>query len=92
VSIMLDVFLWQPIKRTCPFHKNVTPVSDLLLLLGIFRMYGCIVLCCIVLYLNIYIALLEVHTNQCERPKEKKAVLRKRKEAHGSPVNKVDRG
>jgi len=43
----------------------------------------------------IYIALLEVHTNQkrleCERPREKRAVLRERKEALGSPANKVDR-
>src|SRR6218665_98573 len=50
---------------------------------------------CIVLYLYIYIALLAVHTNQkrfqCERPREKRAVLRERKEALGSPVNKVDR-
>ena len=50
---------------------------------------------CIVLYLYIYIALLEVHTNQtcfqCERPREKRAVLRERKEALGSPANKVDR-
>jgi len=40
---------------------------------------------CIVLYLYIYIALLTEHTNQkrlqCERPKEKRAVFRKRKEA-----------
>src|SRR6218665_4033990 len=54
-----------------------------------------IVLYCIVLYLYIYIALLAVHTNQkrfqCERPREKRAVLRVRKEALGSPVNKVDR-
>ena len=28
---------------------------------------------------------------QCERPQEKRAVLRERKEALGSPVNKVDR-
>src|SRR6218665_1904926 len=39
---------------------------------------------CIVLYLYIYIALLAVHTNQkrfqCERPREKRAVLRERKE------------
>src|SRR6218665_789179 len=50
---------------------------------------------CIVLYLYIYIALLTVHTNQkcfqCETPREKRAVLRERKEALGSPVNKVDR-
>jgi len=50
-----------------------------------------IVLYCIVLYLYIYI----VHTNQkrfqCERPREKRAVLRERKEALGSLVNKVDR-
>ena len=42
------------------------------------------VLYCIV-YIYIYIALLEVHTNQkrfqCERPREKRAVLRERKEA-----------
>src|SRR6218665_1899592 len=53
------------------------------------------VLYCNVLYLYIYIALLAVHTNQkrfqCERPREKRAVLRERKEALGSPVNKVDR-
>src|SRR6218665_15670 len=50
---------------------------------------------CIALYLYIYIALLAVQTNQkrfqCERPREKSAVLRERKEALGSPVNKVDR-
>ena len=38
---------------------------------------------CIVLYLYIYIALLAEHTNQkrfqCERPREKRAVLRERK-------------
>src|SRR6218665_2966155 len=54
-----------------------------------------IVLYCILFYLSIYIALLAVHTNQkrfqCERPREKRAVLRERKEALGSPVNKVDR-
>jgi len=36
-----------------------------------------------------------VHPNQkrfqCERPREKRAVLRERKEALGSTVNKVDR-
>jgi len=52
-----------------------------------------ILLYCIVSYLYIYIALLAVHTNQkrfqCERPREKRAVLRERKEALGSPVNKV---
>src|SRR6218665_2437256 len=57
--------------------------------------YNCIVLYCIVLYLYIYIALLAVHTNQkrfqCERPREKKAVLRERKDALGTSVNKVDR-
>jgi len=46
------------------------------------------------LYLYIYIALLAEHTNQkcfqCERPREKRAVLREQKEALGSPVNKVD--
>ena len=50
---------------------------------------------CIILYLYIYIALLAVHTDQkrlqCERPREKRAVWRERKEALGSPVNKVDR-
>ena|SRR6218665_2406903 len=50
---------------------------------------------CIVLYLYLYIALLAVHTNQkrfqCERPREKRAVLRERRETLGSPVNKVDR-
>ena len=50
---------------------------------------------CIVLYLYISIALLAVRTNQkrfqCERPREKRAVLRQRKEELGSPVNKVDR-
>ena len=55
----------------------------------------CIVLYCIELHLYIYIALLSVHTNQkrfqCKRPREKRAVFRERKEALGSPVNKVDR-
>jgi len=50
-----------------------------------------IVLYCIVSI----IALLAVHTNQkrfqCESPREKRTVLRERKEALGSPVNKVDR-
>src|SRR6218665_3918601 len=50
---------------------------------------------CFVLYLYIYIALLSVHTNQkrfqCERPREKRSVLKERKEALGSPVNKVNR-
>jgi len=50
---------------------------------------------CIVLYLYIYIAPLEVHTNQkrfqCERHREKRAALREGREALGSPVNKVDR-
>src|SRR6218665_2423433 len=40
---------------------------------------SCIVLSCIVLYLYAYIALLTVNTNkkrvQCERPREKRAVL-----------------
>jgi len=48
------------------------------------------------LHLYIYIALLEVQTNQkrfqCKRPREKRAALRERKEALGSPVNKVDHG
>jgi len=47
---------------------------------------------CIVLYLHIYTELLAVHTNQKrfqrERPREKRAVLRERKETLGSPVNK----
>ena len=46
----------------------------------------------IVLYLYTYIVLLAVHTNQkrfqCEIPKEKRAVLRERKEALCSPVKK----
>src|SRR6218665_1750260 len=54
----------------------------------------CIVLYFIVLYLYIYIALLAVHTNQkrfqCERPREKRAVLIERNEALGSPINKVE--
>ena len=54
-----------------------------------------ILLYCIALYLYIYMALLAVLTNQkrfqCERPREKRAVLRERKEATGSPVNEVDR-
>src|SRR6218665_1875341 len=45
---------------------------------------------CIVLYLYIYIALLAVHTNQkrfqCKRPREKRVVLRERKEALGGCV------
>ena len=49
--------------------------------------------CIIVLYLYIYIALLAVHTKQkrfqCKIPREKRAVLRERKEALGSPVKKV---
>ena len=60
----------------------------------------CIVLYCIVsihLYsayiVHLYSAYI-VHTNQkrfqYERPREKRAVLRERKEALGSPVNKVD--
>src|SRR6218665_2561906 len=44
---------------------------------------------------GIYLALLEVNTNQkrfqCERPRERRAVLRERKEGLGPPVNKVDR-
>ena len=50
---------------------------------------------CIVLNLYIYIALLAVLTHlrrcQCKRPSEKRAVLIERREALGSPVNKVDR-
>src|SRR6218665_3777987 len=50
---------------------------------------------CIVLYLYIYLALHAVLTNQkrfqCKRPREKRAILRERKEALGSPVSKVDR-
>ena len=51
-----------------------------------------LVLYCAVLYLYIFIALLAVHTNQkrfqCERPRERRAVLRERKEALDSPVFK----
>src|SRR6218665_2703418 len=59
-------------------------------------MYCCpVAVSCIVLYLYFYIALLALHTNQkrfqCKRPREKRAVLRERKEAIGSPVYKVDR-
>ena len=48
---------------------------------------------CILLYLYIYLALHVVHTDekrfQCERPREKRAVLREQKETLGSsPVNK----
>src|SRR6218665_725931 len=46
--------------------------------------YHCMALTGLVLYLYIYIA-------QCERPREKKAVLREREDALGTPVNKVDR-
>src|SRR6218665_2155877 len=50
---------------------------------------------CIVLCLYIYIVLLAMHTSQMrfqyERRREKRAVLRERKKALGSPVNKVDR-
>src|SRR5688572_26766820 len=50
---------------------------------------------CIVLYISIYITPLAVHTNQrrsqCERPREKKEVLRQPKEAFGQPVNKEER-
>ena len=50
---------------------------------------------CIVLHLYIYIALLVVHTNQklfqYERPREKRAVLRERKEPLGEPINKEAR-
>jgi len=46
-----------------------------------------------VLYLYIYIALLAAYANQkhlqCERPKDKRTVLRERKEALGSQVNEV---
>src|SRR6218665_792659 len=49
----------------------------------------------LLLYLYIYIALLAVHTNQkrfqCERTKDKRAVLREQKEALGSPVKSVSR-
>jgi len=47
-----------------------------------------------VLNLYLYIVLLAVHTNQkhfqCERPREKRIVFSERKEAVGSPVNKLD--
>ena len=46
------------------------------------------------MYLYIYMAPLEVHTNQkrfqCERPRQKRAALEEQKEALGSPANKVD--
>jgi len=49
----------------------------------------------IVLYFYIYVVLLAVHANQkrfqCEIPRQKRAVLRERKEALGLLVNKVDR-
>ena len=49
----------------------------------------CIVLYFIVLYLYIYLALLAVHTNQkrfqCERPREKRAVLRERRDHDPCP-------
>jgi len=50
--------------------------------------------CVLHIHVYIYITLPEVHTNrkrfQCERPIEKRAVLREREEALGSPVIKVD--
>jgi len=53
------------------------------------------VLYCIIFYLNIYIALLTGHNNQKRFQgkilRERRAVLRERKEALGSPVNKVNR-
>src|SRR6218665_1453190 len=56
------------------------------------QMYECILYC--IISIHLYSAL-AVHTNQkrfqCERPREKRAVLRVRKEALGSPFNKVDR-
>src|SRR6218665_2754671 len=73
--------------------KQVTFLMRILLLTKMLITYTS--LYCIVLYLYISIALLAVHTNQkrfqCQRPREKRAVLRERKEALGSPVNKVDR-
>src|SRR6218665_1353902 len=58
----------------------------------------CIVLYCVVsycIYLYVCIALLTVHNNQkrfqCKIPREMKVVLRERKEAPGSPVNKEER-
>src|SRR6218665_804199 len=46
------------------------------------------------IYCIVYITLLAVHTNQkrfkCVRSREQRAVLRERKEALGSPANKVD--
>ena len=56
--------------------------------LQIFTIAPILFLYCIVLYLYIYMALLTVHTNQkcfqCERPREKRAVLREWKEALGN--------
>jgi len=74
-------------------YKEVELDQGQILQLSWFRnQYPCISIPdCIVLYLNIYIVLLAVHTNQkcfqCERPREK----RDRKEALDSQVNKVDR-
>ena len=48
----------------------------------------------IVFYLYIYIELLAVHTNQkrfqCESPREKRTILRERKEGFSSSVNKEE--
>jgi len=52
------------------------------------------VLYCIV-SIHLYVALPAVHTNQkrfqCERPKEKRAVLRERKEARGTSCTEPHR-
>ena len=54
-------------------HQSILSVNSC-------RWLGFTYLYCIVLYLYIYIALLAVHTNQkcfqCEKPREKRAVLR----------------
>ena len=59
-----------------------------------YKLFQQAVLYCTALYLYIYIALLPVYTNQkrfqCEGHREKRAVLRERKETLGSPVNKVN--
>ena len=64
------------------------------------RMSIIMYVCTVIMHLlyciyTFYVVLFAMHTNQkrfqCERPREKRAVLRERKEALGSPVNKVDR-
>src|SRR6218665_3234160 len=85
-----DPFFFQPLFQNlrfllclrclvlyCVQCYTVSGVIQCLVLHGVY---------CIVLYLYIYIALLAVHTNekrfQCERPREKRAVLRERKQCY----------